>query len=82
MAIGSVVTRGFSNGTFTYDVALLPTRGYAIGDGGTTPFAGTACFHFEAIASSEFTTETITQPSFASESITKSAFANESIDRC
>ena len=78
MSIGSVVTRGFSNGTFTHDVALLPTRGYAI----ATPFAGTACFHTESITSSALTAETITQPSFASESITKSAFVNESIDRC
>ena len=49
---------------------------------GTTPFAGTACFHTESITSSAFTAETITQPSFSSESITKAAFANESIDRC
>ena len=32
MAIRSVVTRGFGNGTFNGTIALVVTRGYAIGE--------------------------------------------------
>ena len=32
MAIRTVVTRGYGNGTFNGTIALVVTRGYAIGD--------------------------------------------------
>lgn len=34
MAIRTVVTRGYGNGTFNGTIALAVTRGYAIGAGG------------------------------------------------
>lgn len=37
MAIRTVVTRGYGNGTFTGTIALVVTRGYAIGAAVDTP---------------------------------------------
>ncbi len=39
MAIRTVVTRGFGNGTFNGTIPLVVTRGYAIGIGVATPVA-------------------------------------------
>jgi hypothetical protein len=36
MAVRTLVTRGFGNGTFTGTIALAVTRGYAIGAAVTT----------------------------------------------
>ena len=41
MAINTVVTRGYGNGTYTGTIALVSTRGYAIGDAAETSPAGT-----------------------------------------
>ena len=40
MAIRTVLTRGYGNGTFNGTIALAVTRGYATGPPGTPPVAG------------------------------------------
>ncbi len=41
MAINTVVTKGYGNGTYTGTIALVVTRGYAIGDAALISAAGT-----------------------------------------
>ena len=66
MAISSIISFGFGNGTFDPGVAELPSLGYSQ----ATPFAGAACFTSESIAKPTFASEATAKPSFASETIT------------
>jgi len=44
MAIRTVVTRGYGNGTFSGTIALVVTRGYAIGEAATLATYTTSLF--------------------------------------
>ena len=82
MAIRSIVTRGFGNGTYSPGVALLPTRGYSIGSGAVTPFAGVVCFKSATISRASFAGPSINRATFASPTISRADFADPSITKC
>ena len=64
MAIRTVITRGFGNGTFTGTIPLVVTRGYVPGVGG--PFSKSIEFDDYVRMSSEFTSRVVTASEFVS----------------
>lgn len=79
MAISSIISFGFGNGTFSPGVALLPTLGYS----NVPPYPGkTVCFQGESLRWPAATSETMRSPVVASESLRQPTVADEAITSC